>query len=181
MGSYTTIIARDLGELQIKCGYDVCQIYSFGQLVDQRIDPDRPNEGYLLDGAYEAWRTRGEGPGPHDFVIIKDGRVHDTVSYNDILVRSGSVNCNPYTFLEQHYGLMPPDPKLWSEAAWEAKRAREAAWAQEQAEFQASFGHLSPKEQMLKRVTWNFRRQLNYTSIGRKTFLVEPLPTEDDQ
>ncbi len=170
MGMFTTIITRDGRHLQMKCGYDECSTYWAGQLVDSYICPDRPGEGYMLDGVYE-------GFGEHeytDYIVIKGGQVLvESLKLAQEAAENAGVDV--YGFLKQKYDVQDPDPSLWTEAAWEAKRAREAGYEAEKLAFQESIAHLSPGEQRLQWFMRPLMRQRDWASIGRKVFVVEPL------
>lgn len=71
MGMFTSIIHPDNRELQIKCGYDDCEVYHLGDEVKWYADPKNPGSGKLLDGVYESWSDKGKD----DFVVIQNHRV----------------------------------------------------------------------------------------------------------
>lgn len=183
MGTYTTIIHPDDGrELQIKCGFDECLTYRVGDDVGQYIFPDHPGKGYLLDDVYISYSSLnvyGED-GEDDLVVIKGGRVVAVESLeatrDEIRAKRPSFPdadwaevyeeepnyVNPYDcrlYLRQEWDISDPPRSLWSEEAWEEEeRARS-------------------NRQLATALAGPLRRNLDYTSITRRAFLVEPVPS----
>lgn len=74
MGMYTSVILDDGTELQFYCGYDNMERYRQGDPVKWEIWPDKPGEGKLLDGIYDA-TPMYKGRPPGDLVVIKDHKI----------------------------------------------------------------------------------------------------------
>lgn len=53
MGMFTTIIDKNKESYQIKCGYDDCETYHVGDIVNWYIDKNNPGCGKLFDGVYD--------------------------------------------------------------------------------------------------------------------------------
>lgn len=116
MGMFTSIVhPDDLRELQIKTGWDYCDTYRVGDMIPWTPDPVDP--GTHIDGAYVSYSDKG----PDDWVIIKGGRI--------IAVEPRHED-DTWQALEAKHGIQPPDPALWTEQQWQAKRDRETAWAE---------------------------------------------------
>jgi hypothetical protein len=164
MGMFTSIRHPEDGrELQIKTGSDDCEWYDVGDTVNWSVCQFIGGNGTLLDGAYPSYSDRG----PDDWVVIKDHKVHAVVPREEE-VHEGT--------LWKQFDLQSPDPSLWSEEAWEQARKIREKVKREAEEFRQSIAHLPPEVQMGMLLVGPIKRRLNYTEIGRKMFLVEPLP-----
>jgi len=168
MGMYTTIIHPLTGKpYQIKTGDDFCATYKVGSQIPWT--PDRWRPGCHIDGVYE-----GLGPDTSTvLIVIKDATVMTVVDKADVVRWE-----DPYAALAQQYGITPPDASLWSEDAWERLREAEAkakaehdAWEKEA----EALGYTGAQRVgfLMGKV---LHRQMNYSSIGRQLFQIQPLP-----
>jgi hypothetical protein len=120
MGMFTTIIhPEDSRELQIKCGFDDCEIYSLGEEVWWEIWPDKPGRGKLLDGVYTSHSDRGDD----DFVLIKNHRVVGIMPK----VESPKGVYNRACTLATLFGITPYERNWWTESAWAKEELRQVA------------------------------------------------------
>lgn len=103
MGMYTSVVLEDGKELQIKCGFDDCEVYRVGDYVNWRIWPDLPGTGKLLDGIYYA--------DTGDVVVIKDHRIFFAGK------PAGAFNAVEF---------LPWERNWWSETAWLEKETEDA-------------------------------------------------------
>ncbi len=171
MGMYTNIVHPVTGELfQIKTGDDNPHTYKVGSVIPWEPNPFYP--GYHLDGVYE-----GIGGDTDDWkyvmVVIKNQTVTAVVDNGDVAKWE-----DHYTALIEQYGITSPDPSLWSEDAWERFREAEAkALAQHDAwETEAKDMGLTGYEYTAHLMGKLLKRKLDYNSIGKQIFSVEPLP-----
>ena len=159
MGMFTTIIHPNDGrDLQIKTGWDSCDIYSVGDTVDWFLS-ESPGSGTLLDGAYESFED--------DWVIIKDHKVHAIVPRGED-VHEGT--------LWKQFELQAPGRSNWTEEAWEEQRVRREAAKAEAAEFTARIAHLPPAERMGAHIFKMLSRRRYPTELANKIATVKPLP-----
>jgi hypothetical protein len=173
MGMFTTITGG-LHSLQIKCGWDECETYKVGQKVPQRIIPEYPGQGYLLDDVYDSYSSQG----PDDFVVISNATV--IVEPRRASLRlAEKVGLDVYTYLKQKHNIKEPDPKQWSEEAWEKKRQREKEAKEESDAFMKSIEHLPPEQRLAKAMGRAFSRRVDWASLGAKVLSVEPIKKKD--
>lgn len=135
MGMFTTMIAEDGTEWQIKCGHDRCEYYKIGESVGQEIDPDRAGEGYLLDGVYDGCDSVGD---PNDggfrliyrWIIIKDGIFVCTepCELGDDGRHIADYEKQAAKLYVKHEIRFPPI-SLWSERAWADKARKDESTA----------------------------------------------------
>jgi hypothetical protein len=178
MGMFTSIKhPLDNRELQIKGGGDSCATLSVGDEVDWSVWKNHPGHGDFLDGVYESYSDRGED----SFVIIKDHKIHAVVDRDE----------GAYVNLAAKYDLTEFERGWWPEKLWAKKAHDEAVERAKEAKEDADFyaGLLDKTEEEIKdavarRQHMKFTqalmaplmRRLNYASLGRRIFTVEPLP-----
>jgi len=109
MGMFTTII-HEGQELQIKHGWDDCDVYQVGDRIEWSPDPRYP--GDHIDGVYDSCSEDRSDP----WVVIKDCVIVAVVPR-----RHGAVD------LVMQYGITAPDRNLWTPEQWQMKATREAA------------------------------------------------------
>lgn len=173
MGMFTTIITRDLRNLQIKCGWDQCNTYNVGQEVKQWVDPNCPGGGYLLDGVYDSYGDKGAS----DFVIIKDSYILATVNRDEAYEESDHAKKNVWAYLKELYQVQDPPRSLWSEEVWTKREEREKKSKEETDAFQQTISHLSARDQFIAVMARPLRSmRVDYHSLAQKAFIVEPMP-----
>lgn len=173
MGMFTTIRdpAKNL-EVQIKCGWDACDVFSVGDTVPWQIIEDWPQQGYLLDDVY-----LGNGGDPQDwdtweaYWVVIENHVVQTA----FVLQEGDY----YPELRERYGIQDPPEDLWSDKVWEKHRAEMAEAEKQHTEFVASVAHLSPIERTAQTLHRAFGRRIDYSIIGREFFQIQPLPVKD--
>ena len=172
MGMFTSVRhPQDGHELQIKTGWDSCDWYDVGDEVKWSIDKQFPGSGTLLDGVYRS----------HDdhLIVIKD---HIIKAVENPPIKHGSVDIDAISVKEEQliekYDIRPLPRELWSEELWDERERREIKYEREALEFRDEMerGNVTPKQQLAYWMTRPLRNQLNYTSIARKLFSVQPLP-----
>lgn len=183
MGLFTSIIHPvDGREIQIKCGWDECETYKVGDNVGQHPFPNHAGEGYLLDDVYHGW---GDA-----FVVVKDGVIAAVVDDEPAKTAVRAARTQPSDdeepdfvgieecciFLRAKWGVQDPPREWWPEQAWAAKSEREERWRKEREEFEQSIAHLDPALRFGATLSRLIGRRRDYASIGRKAFIVEPLP-----
>ena len=167
MGMYTNIIHPDTGEdFQIKTGSDYLDTYKVGSVIPWEPDPFYP--GHHIDGVYEG--IGGDHPDwKFVMVVIKNCTVIAVVNKADVEKWE-----DPYKALTDEYGIVPPDPSLWTEDAWEDFRAAEAkAKAEHDAwEREADERGLTGPQRTAFLMGQLLKRRLNYHSLGKQLFQV---------
>ena len=109
MGMFTRIIHDD-HEYQIKIGWDDLLTYHVGDRIPWQPDPKYPGEH--IDGVHDAW-----GDGCTVWIVIKDCTV----------IAVEPFDAGDRQTLASKHGITDPDPSLWTEEQWAAKKAREDA------------------------------------------------------
>lgn len=173
MGMFTSIIHPEDGrELQIKTGDDDLEQYKVGDTVNWYFNKERPGEGNLLDGVYHAISNIGEKY-VYDWVLIKNHIIKEIIPCSDDV---------SYIKLIKRYNIKAYDKKWWSQKQWRDKRKRDR---QNTIEYnndmnkylkEINYEKMSKEEKLGAMIAYPIRRMLNYTSVGRKLFKVEPLP-----
>ena len=178
MGMFTEVRHPVDGRLlQIMGGGDACEVLSVGDPVGFHIDPEYPGVGDFLDGYYGSYSDRGKDA----YVIVKDHKIHAVVDLAD------AKDVDLYARFE----ITPFERSWWSESVWLARDLDRASADLEEArarhDFLSSLEGLSDAEikerreahkhnQLIASVSRLIGTRLNYQSIGRKLFTVEPLP-----
>jgi hypothetical protein len=112
MGMYTSIIHPDDGrELQIKSGWDDCETYHVGDIVEWFVAEDCPREGKMLDDVYDSFSDKGED----DWVVIKDHVVFAVIPRTE----------NEYgdrQILRDRFGIKDLPDSEWTDEAWAEKK-----------------------------------------------------------
>jgi hypothetical protein len=101
---------------QIKCGWDTCETFKLGDNVPWKIWPDRPGEGYLLDGIYDGF---GENSQDMVWVVIHEHKVSAiypfTIAHSDVSKAFGK-------------DILEYSRDWWAEAAWLKRDTEHAKW-----------------------------------------------------
>lgn len=137
MGMFSRLL-HEGKELQFKHGWDDLCTYKVGDKIDWTPDPRYP--GGHIDGVHDT-TTDDLRRGP--WVVIKDC----------VIVAVEPWDCERHD-LEAKYHIGHPDPKLWTDEQWQAKRDREAraeakyeAWKKEHGDDPVGyFMHLKLRE-----------------------------------
>lgn len=173
MGMFTRIIHPVTGEeVQIKTGNDYLDTYMVGSVIPWEPDPGYP--GHHIDGVYKGLGDEDERGHFRDYlVVIKNCTVVAVVDKADTEKWE-----DPYKALTEEYGIVPPDAALWPEDAWERFREAEArAKAEHDAwELEAAEKGYTDSERMAFLMGKLIGRRMDYNSIGRQVFSVEPIP-----
>jgi hypothetical protein len=165
MGMYTSIIHPDDGrELQIKSGWDDCETYHVGDIVEWFIDKDAPKEGKLLDDVYSSYSDKGDD----DWVVIKD---HQVLT----LIPRTKNEYGDHQILRDRFGIKDLPDSEWSDEAWAEKIEQEKQWEKEDEEFQKSIEHFSDNEKFIAQLLKPICRSLNYESISTQLLTIEQL------
>lgn len=184
MGCFTTIIdTRDNKDYQIKCGYDICEIYKLGDKVDQHMIDIYPGEGYLLDDVYEGCNY----PNQDAWVIIKDGYVHDIIPLVKCTCEEDDCICegieSEYSLRQKYNIKNGPARELWSEQAWKEKEERELEWKikaeKERKEYDKFVKEHPDASPLALSMMYPIYRQLAYKGIARAIFNIEPLKEDN--
>jgi hypothetical protein len=125
MGMFTTIIPDEGPTIQIKCGYDDCDTYRMGQVVDYCPDLKRPGRGKLPDDAYLGIVAE-DGDWLDRWVIIKDHKVHairDRICLDPPEERSYDRELHD---LRVEFDVWGFPHQLWSEEQWEETYVKSA-------------------------------------------------------
>lgn len=163
MGMFTSVLhPKDGRELQIKSGFDDCDTYKLGDTVDWFVS-SYPFSGKLFDGVYSSYSDLG----PDDWVIIKN---HVVVAVEDKEL--------DYDKLYEKYGIQEPPRDLWSAEALETYDKHQAELEARRVDFKKRCEGKSSREIMVMALVEGLRgfRRLDYTSVARKIFVVEPMP-----
>jgi len=170
MGMFTTI-SDDLGNsVQIKCGWDDLEEYKVGDTVNWRIIPDSPGSVYLPDDVYLGigGKDSEEAIAYEDWwVVIKNHVVLEMFPYEE---------GDTYPELKARYRIQDPPEDLWPAELWAEKREREARVAAEMKEFEESIAHLSRKDRLAALAARVLKTRLDYSSVSRSLFGVDPMP-----
>jgi len=171
MGMFTTILAPDQNlSIQIKCGWDTCDVFSVGQTVPWHIIEECPNQGYLFDDVYLGIGGTPKQDDDHSWddywVVIKNHVVQEVFLYQE---------GDQYPDMRTRFQIQDPPEDLWSEEVWVSYRKECAEREKAFEEFEASIAHLPPVERFARILHRSFGRP-NYRSLAEQIFTVEPLP-----
>jgi len=139
MGMFTTIIAEDNTEVQVKFGVeDFCDTYRVGEKLPQRPS-SIPGRMLFADGVYDGL-AYSEDDFQEYVVVVKDAVVVAVMGYeaaSDAVTHhtnyNGASGDEIRATLGRQYGIAPVDKGLWTVQQWidhnrkEAQRSMEAA------------------------------------------------------
>jgi hypothetical protein len=167
MGMFTTIIHPG-GELQIKCGSDMCDTYHVGQYVESCIG-SYPFEGYLLDGVYHGYEC-SNNKNKDGIAIIKKCRIIAVLPYKG----------NSISALERKYKIRSVSKYHWTDEIWEDHIKAEEKAKEEAIKIDKQLEGKSNTSKLAYIGALMLSKRLNYSSLASKIFTIEPMPMPGD-